>query len=390
MREETNRNHVTALFAGVLLAVAFALAQGPATAQKKNAPVPASELPIHLIKMPPGFEISIYADSVPGARSMALGEDGALFVGTRKKSLYAVVDTNNDHKADKTYIIADDLAMPNGVAFRDGKLYVMEARRLIRYDGIEARLDHPPAPVVLSEAFPEQKPHAWKYLAFGPDGKIYFNIGSPGDTVNMEAEDERFATISRINADGSDPETYVRGVRQSVGIAWHPETKELWFTDNGRDNMGDDRPPCELNKADRAGLHFGHPFCLGGELLDPVHGQGRGCDEFVAPVQKLDPHVTPLGLKFYTGNMFPKVYKNQIFIAEHGSAKRGIPSGYRVSIVRFDENNTPHYEAFADGWAQRLKTWGRPVDVLVMPDGALLVSDDKNGVIYRIAYKGRP
>ncbi|MHB8102657.1 MAG: PQQ-dependent sugar dehydrogenase [Methanosarcina sp.] len=339
------------------------------------------------IKLPPGFSIDYYAENIEGARSMVLSPNGTLFVGSRDAGkVYAVLDRNNDSKADEVFVLAEGLDMPNGVAFRNGSLYVAEVSRVLRYDNIEATLENPPAPVVVNDKFPSDRAHGWKYIKFGPDGKLYVPVGMPCNVCNKEGEDEHYGTIMRMEPDGSQPEIFAKGVRNTVGFAWHPETGELWFTDNGRDWLGDDIPPDELNRAPRKGMHFGFPFCHGGDIPDPEFGGLRNCSEFTPPEIKLGPHVAALGMTFYTGTMFPEEYRNQIFIAEHGSWNRKIPIGYRVSLVRLENGTAVSYEPFAEGWLKGLAAWGRPVDVLVMPDGALLVSDDKNNAIYRISY----
>ena len=339
------------------------------------------------IKLPPGFSIDYYAENIEGTRSMALSPNGTLFVGSRDAGkVYAVLDRNNDSKADDVRVLAEGLDMPNGVAFRNGSLYVAEVSRVLRYDNIEATLENPPAPVVVNDKFPSDRAHGWKYIKFGPDGKLYVPVGMPCNVCNKEGEDERYGTIMRMEPDGSQLEIFAKGVRNTVGFAWHPETGELWFTDNGRDWLGDDIPPDELNRAPRKGMHFGFPFCHGGDIPDPEFGGLRNCSEFTPPEIKLGPHVAALGMTFYTGTMFPEEYRKQIFIAEHGSWNRKIPIGYRISLVRLENGTAVSYEPFAGGWLQGLAAWGRPVDVLVMPDGALLVSDDKNNAIYRISY----
>lgn len=339
------------------------------------------------IKLPPGFSIDYYARNVEGARSMTLSPNGTLFVGSRDAGkVYAVRDRNNDSKADDVIVLAQGLDMPNGVAFRNGSLYVAEVSRVIRYDNIEASLEKPPAPVVVNDKFPSDQAHGWKYIKFGPDGKLYVPVGMPCNICNKEGEDERYGTIMRMEPDGNQLEIFAKGIRNTVGFAWHPLTGELWFTDNGRDWLGDDTPPDELNRAPKIGMHFGFPFCHAGDIPDPEFGNLRNCSEFTPPEMKLGPHVAALGMTFYTGSMFPEEYKNQIFIAEHGSWNRKVPIGYRVSLVKLENNKTVNYEPFADGWLQGLAAWGRPVDVLVMPDGALLVSDDKNNAIYRVSY----
>lgn len=342
---------------------------------------------IHLekVELPPGFRISLYA-RVPGARSMALSPGGVLFVGTRKEGrVFAVVDRDRDHSADEVITVARGLRMPNGVAFRQGALYVAEVSRVLRFDGIEDTLRSPPRPVVVNDSFPTDEHHGWKYIAFGPDDRLYVPVGAPCNVCEREAP--VYASITRMAADGTGLEIYARGVRNTVGFDWHPETKELWFTDNGRDWMGDDQPPDTLNRAPGKGMHFGFPYCHAARIPDPGLGGKRACGEFSPPAIELGPHVAALGMKFYDGRMFPEKYRNQVFIAEHGSWNRTDPIGYRLALVRVEGNRAVDYSAFARGWLQGDRAWGRPVDVLVMPDGALLVSDDRAGAIYRIDYQ---
>ena len=342
---------------------------------------------LSLIRLPDGFSISLYASQVPNARSLAVGDRGTVFVGTRSEgSVYALVDSDADHKAEKVVRLADGLFAPNGVAFRDGALYVAEIHRILRFDDIEARLDNPPQPVVVNAGLPTDRWHGWKFIGFGPDGKLYVPVGAPCNVCTRA--DERYASLLRMNADGSAVEVFARGIRNTVGFDWHPHTKELWFTDNGRDNLGDDVPPDELNRAPEAGLHFGFPYCHAGRIPDPEFGRSRPCGDFTGTAQELGPHVAAVGMRFYTGTMFPAAYRNQIFIAEHGSWNRSDPIGYRISLVRLKDNSPISYEVFAQGWLQGRSAWGRPADVLVMPDGALLVSDDRANVVYRISYEG--
>jgi glucose/arabinose dehydrogenase len=317
---------------------------------------------------------------------MALGEKGTLFVGTRKAGkVYAIVDRNLDNKADEIFTLARGLNMPNGVAFRDGSLYVAEVSRVLRFDDIEGRLKNPPKPAIVRDDFPTDRHHGWKFISFGPDDNLYIPVGAPCNICRRG--DERYASIVRMRPDGKGLEIFAHGVRNTVGFDWNPKTKELWFTDNGRDWLGDDQPPDELNHAVRKGLHFGFPYCHGGTILDPDYGANRSCNEFTPPAMQLGPHVAALGMRFYTGAMFPPEYRNQIFIAEHGSWNRSVPIGYRITLVRLEGNRAVHYEVFAEGWLKNGRAWGRPVDVLVMPDGALLVSDDRAGIIYRISYR---
>ncbi len=354
----------------------------------ENKAVLEPTLPLDKIKLPKGFKIELFATGLEGARSMCVGEKGTIFVGTQKGKVYAVRDTNNDFVADKVYTIAKGLVMPNGVAFRNGTLYVAEVSRIIKFQNIESKLESPPSPQVVYDKFPSKKHHGWKYIAFGPDGKLYVPVGAPCNVC--ESEDEIFATMTRMNPDGSDLEIFARGIRNSVGFAWHPDTKEMWFTDNGRDMLGDDVPPCELNRVSEKDMHFGYPYWHGGDIKDPKFGDKFPQDNFQKPAQNLGAHVAPLGLKFYTGKAFPITYRKQIFIAEHGSWNRSKKSGYKISLVKTKANNAVSYETFAEGWLdqQSQKAWGRPVDILIMSDGSMLVSDDKAGVIYRIYYKG--
>ena len=346
-----------------------------------------SELRLDTIELPPGFSIDVYA-RVPNARSMALSDEGVLYVSTRRLegAVYAVRDTDGDQTADAVTAIAEGLNMPNGIAWRDGSLFVAEIHRLLRYDGIDQRLDDPPEPRVLFDDFPTDRHHGWKYIAFGPDGWLYIPVGAPCNICDPELP---YSALHRIRPDGTGREVHTRGIRHTVGFTWHPESKALWFTDNGRDWMGDDMPPDELNRVPEAGMNFGYPACHAGRIKDPEFGHLGDCSEYAPPAQELDPHVAALGMAFYTGDQFPESYKNQIFIAEHGSWNRKSKIGYRVMLVTLDDQEqVTSYEPFATGWLQGQEDWGRPVDVLVMPDGALLVSDDDAGAIYRISYSG--
>ncbi len=340
------------------------------------------------VRLPPGFKIAHYAEDVSGARAMTLASGGVVFVGTRDAgTVYAVLDGDGDQRAERVVVVAKGLDGPNGVAFREGSLYVAEVSRVLRYDGILDWLKQPGEllkPHVVNDTFPNDHHHGWKFIAFGPDELLYVPVGAPCNVCKKD--DPRYASITRMKADGTGFEIFANGVRNTVGFDWHPTTKQLWFTDNGRDRLGDDIPPDELNHAPRPGMHFGFPHCHGGDLADPEHGAGRQCRDFTPPAAKLGPHVAALGMRFYTGRMFPEKYRHQIFIAEHGSWNRSKKIGYRVMLVRLDGARVASYEPFAEGWLQGERVSGRPVDVLVMPDGALLVSDDMNGVVYRISY----
>ena len=343
---------------------------------------PGKEIPLARTKLPPGFKVELWAEGLPNARSLTLGKKGTVFVGTRLVgNVYAVVDRGGTRDV-KT--IAKGLHRPNGVAFKDGALYVAELSRVLRYDDIENRLDHPPEPVVVFDALPKDEPHGWKFMALGPDGWLYFNIGAP---CNICIPPYTHAQIVRLNPETRILETWARGVRMSVGMDWHPVTHELWFTDNGRDWAGDEIPSDKLNHAPRQNLNFGFPFCHQGDWPDPEFGRGRSCKEFTQPVLKLGPHVAALGMRFYTGNMFPAEYKNRILIAQHGSWNRTKKIGYNVVQVTLAPDGTAKSEPFMSGFLDGEQFWGRPVDVQVMPDGAVLVSDDWNGAIYRVSYQ---
>jgi len=337
------------------------------------------------LSVPKGFSITVYASDVTGARSMALGARGTVFVGTRGEGLvYAVRDTTGGATADIVDTIAVGLHMPNGVDVLAGDLYVAEVGRVLRYGDIEDRIEHPPEPVTVLDALPEESWHGWRYIRFGPDGMLYITIGVPCN-VCLEQGEERFGTILRADIDRGTVEIIARGVRNSVGLDWHPQTGELWFTDNGRDWLGNDDPPDELNRVTAVGDHFGFPYCHGGTLQDEEFNQ-RSCTEFTPPVQRLDAHVASLGMHFYRGSMFPAEYRGRIFIAEHGSWNRVPPSGYRLTTVTVEDGRAVAYDVFADGWLRRGRASGTPADILELLDGSLLVSDDRAGVIYRVSY----
>jgi glucose/arabinose dehydrogenase len=361
-----------------LVALAAAGVACRAAAAGRGAPA------LDRLRVPPGFRVTLFTGSVPGARSMTLGEKGTLFVGTQKGSVYAVVDRNHDGVADQVYTLATGLDMPNGVAVRQGALYVAEVSRVRRYDAIEDHLAAPPAPVTVIDGLPKEHHHGWKFIAFGPDDLLYVPVGAPCNVC--ESSDPRFATILRFRPDGASVDTMARGVRNSVGFDWEPGANALWFTDNGRDLLGDDTPPDELNRATVPGRHYGFPYCHAGTIPDPVYAKGHDCREFEPPAIVLGPHVAALGMRFYRGTMFPPEYRGQVFIAEHGSWNRSHKIGYRVSLVRVQDGRAISYEPFAQGWLQGEEAWGRPVDVQELPDGSLLVSDDAGGAIYRIAY----
>lgn len=375
---------VVALFAGTLAAGLTASARQP-------APRPPGALVV-----PAGFKFEVFAENVANARMMALGPQGTVFVGSQYAgNVYAVVDRDGDHKADRVVTIATGLRQPNGVAMRNGALYVATTSQILRFDDIEKKLDLPPKPVTVHDSLPNpNQGHTWKFIAFGPDDMLYISVGS---TCNICAPAAMTAAILRMKPDGTGLETYAEGIRNSVGFAWHPVTHELWFTDNGRDMMGDDVPNDELNVAHKAGLHFGFPFCHQGDVPDPEFGAQRACSTSEAPVQKLGAHVAAIGFAFYTGSMFPARYKNAAIIAEHGSWNRSTPSGYRVMAAFTDGRRVTGYEPFLDGFlpgsASALGgrgamgvTSGRPADALQLPDGSILISDDTGNRLIRVSY----
>ena len=359
----------------------------------RNSPKddPDSEIDLASINLPEGFKIELYAENVNNARSLALAPSGTLFVSTRGAgNVYALKDTNNDYKIDKQHTIMEKGNLPNGVAFKDNNLYVAEVNRVLMYENIEDNLEEPNRPYIINEDYPSERHHGWNYIAFGPDGKLYVPVGAPCNIC--ESEDRIFNTITRIDQDGKNREIVHEGIRNTVGFTWHPVTGDLWFTDNGRDYMGEDMPACELNVANKDNLHYGYPYCHQGDALDPEFGKPGDCDKYVPPVQNLGAHTAPLGVEFYTGDMFPKKYKHNVaFIAEHGSWNRKKKIGYRISMVTLDENyKAISYEPFADGWLDEESddVWGRPVDIEWLPDGSMLISDDFANCIYRVTYSG--
>jgi glucose/arabinose dehydrogenase len=348
--------------------------------------LPSAAAELDDIALPPGFHIEVYAADLPNARQMAAGPPGVVFVGSRSAgNVYAVVDRKGEHRADEVHVIARRLDMPSGVAFRDGDLYVAAVNRILRFRDVARDLAHPPKPEIVTEAYPSDAHHGWKFIAFGPDGRLYVPVGAPCNVCVPPGP--LHATITRLDVAGGAPEVVARGVRNSVGFDFQPQTGTLWFTDNGRDMLGDDQPPDKLNRLGRVGEHFGFPFCHSDGIPDPELNGGRRCATFTAPARQLGPHVAAIGMRFYTGQMFPERFRGGIFIAEHGSWNRSTPIGYRVSFVKVEGDRATSYEPFASGWLTGAAASGRPADVLVMADGALLVSDDKAGRIYRISYR---
>lgn len=344
-------------------------------------------LALDRLVLPPGFRIEVFA-TVPNPRSLARGTKGTIFAGNHRygDAVYAVVDRDGDHRADAVHVIARGLAQPNAVAFHEGDLYVGEIIRILKFADIEDRLTDPPAPSVVFDGFPNQTRHEKKFMRIGPDGRLYVPVGA--DCNVCLPKNPLDATITRLNLDGTGLEVIARGVRNAVGLDWHPVTGELWFTDNGRDHMGDDVPPCEVNRLAREGAHFGFPHCHGRAVTDPEFAGTDGCASAVPPEIEIEAHAAPLGMLFYRGGQFPEAYRGALFVAEHGSWNRSRKVGYQVSIARMVDGRLGPYEPFITGWLDRAKDdyWGRPVDLLELPDGSLLLSDDWADVIYRISY----
>ncbi|MEZ8184281.1 sorbosone dehydrogenase family protein [Shewanella sp. 5S214] len=370
---------------------------------------PSIALPLDRIQLPQGFSIDIYAENIENARQMALGDNGTVFVGSRKAgNVYALIDTNHDFKADKKIIVATDLFMPSGIAFHQGSLYVAEVDKIWRYPDIEKSLPTIPKAELVFDKLPNKSHHGWKFIAFGPDGKLYVPVGAPCNVCESELP---FASILKLDPDsqladnqltgsqqtqtqkaGSTQQDSVQttivaqGVRNSVGFDFHPVTGELWFTDNGRDMMGDDLPDDELNRVSQTGQHFGFPYVHNNNIADPEFTNPEIAKLNTPPALTLGAHVAALGMEFYQGQQFPAEYKNTILIAQHGSWNRSNKVGYRIMKVVLNGNTVSDYSPFATGWLNGEQSWGRPVDVMTLADGSILVSDDFANAVYRISY----
>ncbi len=367
----------------VLLIITFLVSNG--FTQKKSE---VEENLLSKIRLPEGFRIDVFAQQILDARQITLGKGRVLYAGTRKRGVvYRIEDRDGDWKADRVQIILKGLHMPNGVAYRNGALYIAEVHRILRIVNVDQVPEEKPRVEIVYDKLPDKRHHGWKYIKFGPDGWLYIPVGVPCNICEPDPG-SLFGTITRLNVETGELDIVARGVRNSVGFDWAPDTNELWFTDNGRDWLGDDQPPDELNRVRKFGLHFGYPYCHGTSLPDPEYGKGHSCSEFEPPAKELGPHVASLGMIFYRGKQFPKEYRGGIFIAEHGSWNRKVPIGYRVMFLKREKNRILSYEPFAEGWLQGRKKWGRPVDILELPDGSILVSDDFGGRIYRITREG--
>lgn len=353
-------------------------------------------LPLENISLPKGFKISVYAH-VPGARSLAVSPSGVLYVGSggmqgSVKRVYAVRDLDKNGTGESITVLADGLESPNGVAFRNGDLYAAEISRVIVFRGIEKRLTKDAKFDVFNASFPDDGHHGWKFIRFGPDGSLFIPVGAPCNNCLKEPD---YAALYKLSPDGKTKTLIAQGIRNTVGFDFDPESGDLVFTENGRDRLGDDIPPCELNLLPKKNWemvpkplpHYGFPYCHGKDIKDPEFGDKRACGEFLSPLMDFPAHVAPLGMRFYTGKQFPAEYKNRIFVAEHGSWNRSKAQGYRISLATKAKSGKYEYSTFAEGWLGKNDSkWGRPVDVELAPDGSLFVSDDYAGVIYKISY----
>ena len=361
-----------------------------------NPPIKLKDIPLDslagkasALKIADGFKVEIFARDVKDARSMCLSPNHTLFVGNRDgDKVYALRDEDNDNVAEKKYVIYEGGNMPNGVAFKNGALYVAEVNRILKFENIEDSLNLKPKPKVIYDQYPTDKWHGWKYIAFGPDGKLYIPVGVPCNVC--EDKNKVFGTMTRMNDDGTGMEIVHSGIRNTVGFTWHPDTKNLWFTDNGRDDFGDDRPNCELNHAKKDFQHFGFPYCHEGDIPDPEFGKGKNCDDYIKPVAKMGPHVAPLGIEYVRNSYFPSAFNDQFFIAKHGSWNRKEKIGYDIDMVKVDSlGNLIEKKTFISGWLSddKKNVWGRPVDIEMWKDGSMLISDDYANCIYRVVKK---
>src|SRR5688500_15586913 len=353
----------------------------------KMTETPPGDIPVSKLKAPNGFKVELWASGLPGGRAMALSDDGKkVYVGTR--GIGRVYEVTDEGGKRSVRTVADKLTQPAGVAYKDGALYVFAIDKVLKYDGIAKNANAEPQDLTAKFELPPEQHHNWKYVAFGPDGKLYVPFGAPCNICEPTSE---YAQIRRYNADGSGKEVIATGVRNSVGFDWHPKTRELWFTDHGRDWMGDDGPEDELNRLAKPGENFGFPYCHADGKPETDFKKQDGCKGVTRPVALMGAHAAAMGVKFYTGTMFPAEYQNTMFIARKGSWNRTKPNGFDVVNVRASADGksakaTPFLTGFNEG-GEGYKFWGRPAYVAQMPDGALLVSDEQVGAIYRISYQ---
>jgi len=350
-------------------------------------------LPLEKLTLPEGYAIDIYATGVTNARQMTRSENGIIFVGSRDAGVvHAVIDKDGDGKADEVLEIARGLNMPSGLTIKEGDLYVAVVSQIVKYPNIEQTFRNLPAPEVVIDGLPDKSHHGWKYIAFGPDGWLYLPVGAPCNICETNGgenfDNPEFASILKYNLQTKERKWVAKGVRNSVGFDWHPQSKQMWFSDNGRDMLGDDIPPCEINRVDSEGAHYGYPYFHGGTVRDPEFGQGKDPQDYVQPAYNLGAHVAPLGIHFYSGGMFADDAKDNLFVAEHGSWNRSKKSGYRVMMATVQDNQVTAYQPFIAGWLNADESsWGRPVALLTLADGSMLVSDDFANVIYRVTYQ---
>jgi len=357
-----------------------------------------AEIKLDQLTLPAGFEISFFAKNVENARQMALSESGIVYVGSRSAGkVYALKDQDNDGKADQQWLIAEGLNLPSGIAWKEGSLYVAEVHQILKFEDIDNRLDEPKSTVFFSE-LPTERHHGWKFIRFGPNGELYFPVGAPCNVCDCELENDekckgkgdtkgQFARIFSVDLDSKKVTTIAQGVRNTVGFDFHPDTQELWFSDNGRDMMGDDLPACEINRVTKNNEHFGFPYFHAGDVADPEYSVNKKMQDYIPPELNLDAHVAPLGIHFYQGKQFPKSYQKQLFVAEHGSWNRTKKSGYKIGLVTIKDLKVTEYTPFITGFMKNEETFGRPVALLEMTDGSLLISDDYANVVYRVSYK---
>lgn len=376
---------IETMFKNVLLVISLSLLSAFCSIVNAQKGADEGKNVLERLKVPKGFSISVYADGLQNARQMALSPSGVVYVGSfRAGKLYALKDANNDGVAEKRWVLAEGLNMPTGIAYHRGDLYVAVVDKILRFADVDNHLDKPKSSVFYDK-FPSDKHHGWKYLSFSPQGKMVVPVGVP---CNICEVDERYGRIFALDMKTKALTTLAEGVRNSVGFDFHPKTGELWFSDNGRDMMGDDIPPCEINRVSKVGLHFGYPYFHGGDIADPEFGKDKKASDYAKPALNLGAHVAPLGIHFYRGKQFPKAYHHQLFVAEHGSWNRSKKAGYKVMLATIEDNKVVSYQDFISGFMANEQTYGRPVAMLELPDGSLLVSDDYAHQVYRVKWDG--
>lgn len=345
----------------------------------------AANINLKQLTVPAGFKIEFFAENVENARQMALSPSGIVYVGSRKAGkVYALKDVDSDGKVDQRWLVAEDLNMPSGLAFKEDDLYVADVDKILKFTNIDANLEQPVIELFFND-LPDDDHHGWKFIRFAPNGDLIIPVGAPCNIC--EAPTDKHARILALDMNTKTLTELAKGVRNTVGFDYHPLTNQLWFSDNGRDMMSDDVPGDEINRLIDVGSHFGYPYFHAGDVADPEFSKGKKSSDYIFPEYTLGAHVAPLGVHFYRGQQFPKSYKNQLFVAEHGSWNRTKKSGYKVALLTIENSKVVNYQAFISGFMQAEKTFGRPVAILELADGSLLVSDDFANVIYRISYQ---